>query len=411
MSQSTSEFLEAANHIGARLCRDAIFAGDRCNWIGASLEWIGGEWSAVERALGPDLYAGTSGIALFLARLCEYTGDRIQRLTARSALRQACSSLRSGIVTSDMGLYSGATGIAYVLVEAEKVFPDEGLATLAVDTVRCLPFTMKRSIDIDLISGGAGAIMALLALAKRTSEACFLESAARLGDGLIERARRRDGALSWRTGDFPAFDDLAGLSHGAAGVALALIELWSTTEEARFRQAAEAGFAYEKGLFNPQRGNWPDLRINPETPSATAATPTFMTAWCHGAPGIGLSRLRAFELTNDEWFRHEAEVAIRTTMSDLLNTSSSGFSLCHGTFGNSEVLLAASEVLKDRECRNLIETVALKAALDHQHDEHWSCGIPGGGETPNLMLGLAGIGYHFLRLYDNRSNPSVLCIS
>jgi hypothetical protein len=29
----------------------------------------------------------------------------------------------------------------------------------------------------------------------------------------------------------------------------------------------------------------------------------------------------------------------------------------------------------------------------------WPCGT-GGGETPSLMLGLAGIGYPYLRLHD-----------
>lgn len=151
--------------------------------------------------------------------------------------------------------------------------------------------------------------------------------------------------------------------------------------------------------------------MNPESPRGTGQTPTFMTAWCHGAPGIGLSRLRAFELTNDESFRREAEVAVKTTSGELRKRTSSSFCLCHGSSGNSELLLSASEALKDGECRNLIETIALEAAFDHRHDEHWLCGIPGGGETPNLMLGIAGIGYQFLRLYDSRSNPSVLRIS
>ena len=34
--------------------------------------------------------------------------------------------------------------------------------------------------------------------------------------------------------------------------------------------------------------------------------------------------------------------------------------------------------------------------------------VPGGGETPNLMIGLAGIGYFYLRLYDPVAVPSVL---
>ncbi|MNW58356.1 hypothetical protein D3C74_362180 [compost metagenome] len=38
---------------------------------------------------------------------------------------------------------------------------------------------------------------------------------------------------------------------------------------------------------------------------------------------------------------------------------------------------------------------------------HWRCGIPSRQQIPGLMLGLAGIGYQLLRLY-NRTLPSVL---
>jgi lantibiotic modifying enzyme len=36
--------------------------------------------------------------------------------------------------------------------------------------------------------------------------------------------------------------------------------------------------------------------------------------------------------------------------------------------------------------------------------------VPGAGETPNLMLGLAGIGYFYLRLADSSKHRSVLMI-
>jgi len=35
--------LPVADAIGARLCRDAIWAGRRCNWLGASMEPVGGQ--------------------------------------------------------------------------------------------------------------------------------------------------------------------------------------------------------------------------------------------------------------------------------------------------------------------------------------------------------------------------------
>ena len=34
----SAKFLETADRLGARICRDAIWAGGRCNWIGGYTE-------------------------------------------------------------------------------------------------------------------------------------------------------------------------------------------------------------------------------------------------------------------------------------------------------------------------------------------------------------------------------------
>jgi len=46
----------------------------------------------------------------------------------------------------------------------------------------------------------------------------------------------------------------------------------------------------------------------------------------------------------------------------------------------------------------------------YRHRNPWPCGVVSGGETPNLMLGTAGIGYFYLRLYDSGAVPSVLLV-
>jgi lantibiotic modifying enzyme len=37
--------------------------------------------------------------------------------------------------------------------------------------------------------------------------------------------------------------------------------------------------------------------------------------------------------------------------------------------------------------------------------------VLGGGESPNLLLGLAGIGYFYLRLHNAAEFPSVLIVN
>lgn len=85
------------------------------------------------------------------------------------------------------------------------------------------------------------------------------------------------------------------------------------------------------------------------------------------------------------------------------------FSLCHGDGGNADLLILAADVLDRPELRREAENAATRA-LDRFEDERepWPCGVPGAGESPNLLLGLAGIGDFLLRLCDSRGIPSAL---
>ena len=92
-------FLELADRIGARICRDAIWDGGRCNWVAGR-----GKGGKDCEALTPSLYSGTSGIALFLYRLSDATGEKIFRDTADAALRQALSQTDRLLARGDFGL-------------------------------------------------------------------------------------------------------------------------------------------------------------------------------------------------------------------------------------------------------------------------------------------------------------------
>jgi hypothetical protein len=61
------------------------------------------------------------------------------------------------------------------------------------------------------------------------------------------------------------------------------------------------------------------------------------------------------------------------------------------------------------ELRQQIEAIGVQAADRFEAAGlPWPCGVQNAGETPNLLLGVAGIGYFFLRLYDSQTIPTVL---
>lgn len=421
MQQSNQQrndiFVEAANVIGARLCRDAVWASERCNWLGDAMQVVGNAWTVVHRAFESDLYSGTSGIALFLARLFDVTRERIYRITAEGALRQALSGLEEISPTARAGFYSGWTGIASVSIALGQIFDNQRYIDQALHMLEELAHDDPNQQGLDVIAGSAGAIPALLNIHRKYPNDVFVDLAIRHGEHLLNTARKSDIGWSWDTLDTSSSGqqhDLTGFSHGTAGIGWALLELYRETQQERFRVGAEHAFQYERHWFDARHENWPDFRDLSGPAAGGTQAPAYMVAWCHGAPGIGLSRLRAYEILGEEACRSEAEAAIRTTTTMLHQSADAGqgnYSLCHGLAGNAELLVYASQVFG--EARYMATAARIGEQGIEQYQEKsvpWPCGVPGGGETPGLMLGLAGIGYFYLRLYDPVRNPPVVII-
>ena len=268
--------------------------------------------------------------------------------------------------------------------------------------------------EFDLLSGSAGAIAALVVLRDILDDASLLDFAARLGDQLLQSANRSDAGYSWKILAFPYQCDLTGLSHGTAGVGYALLELFHATGDSKYRGAADSAFNYERYWFDADAGNWPDFREEPRQAKRSKRPLSFATFWCHGAPGIALSRLRAYRILNDETCKAEAITALQTTHKMIeiaLHAGMENFSLCHGLAGNADVLLEGHKVLGQEWARShllAIEVAKFGIETYTLPGLQWPCGIHG-GKAPGMLLGLAGIGYFYLRLY-HPATPSILIL-
>jgi lantibiotic biosynthesis protein len=399
-------FVNAAERIGRRLCRDAIWHEGRCGWLGWSMEPHAGQWASVYRAVVGDLYGGTSGIGLFLAKLYHVTEDRIVRRTAEAAFAQALTTVDRLAASGEYGFYSGLSGIAWACREAGMLLDNDFLTAQGDAALLAAANIAPNRLRVDVINGSAGLILALIAVGRSRDE--LLAAAVRHGEHLVDLAVRAEHGWSWDTLGMPNERHLLGFAHGASGIACALAALAKTVGPERFLAAARGGLRYERNYFRPAEGNWPDLRSFVQ-PVAGNAAPC-MLAWCHGAPGIGFARLQIGQLMPDETgVFGEAETAIATTLRALSNAGIGNLSLCHGDGGNADMLLLAADLFNRQELRDQVEAVGLRAMDRFEApDLPWPCGVPNAGETPSLMLGLAGIGYFFLRLYDSKTNASVM---
>ncbi len=420
--------LDTAVRIGRTLCEHAHWdrEGRLCNWIGRSRVELSRDNMTITpcaAALGPDLYGGSAGVALFLAQLHALTGDPAFRTTALGGIARSWVQFQRvpAAELTGLSLFSGPLGVAFV---ADRVAARIAPETNPVDVEAVLDQVMSEADSphlLDLISGNAGAIPALLALSRTAARPRCLELAVSLGEELSRKADRRGELWSWDTkstsgtglGDTPQ----TGLSHGASGIGLALFELHAATGRTDFLEAALGAFAYEDSFLDPQQGHWADLRFVDEAAPAPRSPGDLdsYSAWCHGASGIGLARLRAAALDPPRRESHiaKARLAVATTLRAIekrLAVPRSDSSLCHGLMGLAEVVLIAGQLLEDEAYHAAAAAAARVLIARYSETGDWPSGAPSAGPNPSLMLGTAGIGYTLLRLHDPAGVPPILLL-
>jgi type 2 lantibiotic biosynthesis protein LanM len=398
------QLLAAAQAVGDRLEELALRGQDDATWIG--LKPIKERYHALV-SLGIDFYDGLPGIILFLAYLGRIAQQKRYTVLARAALTTLRRQVEQGKPYFKLiGGFDGWGGVIYTLTHLGILWDEPELLAEAEELVKLLPPLIEEDKGLDIIAGAAGCIASLLSLYRCTSSESILAVAIQCGDRLIAQAQKMTSGLGWAI-SMPDTEPLTGFAHGVAGIAWALLELSALTGEERFRKAALEGIAYERSLFLPEVGNWPDLRnFEDAVLSGNNNQHKCMNAWCHGAAGIGLARLRCLPHLDDPEIRAEIDTALQTTLNQGFGGN---HSLCHGDLGNLELLLQASQILNDSHWKTQVDRFA--AIILESIDRYgWLCGVPLGVETPGLMTGLAGIGYGLLRLAEPELVPSVLVL-
>jgi len=417
-----SSLLTAATAIGSSLCTSAFWHEGRCNWVGRSPREApdpSQPLTPTVTALGPELYSGTAGVALFLAQLHGRVPSDELHETALGAVRHALWKSTDVPAAAACSFYGGTIGIAYAAARVGMLLLRRDLIAEGLALARRAVASEDGQRLLDVIGGHAGAIAPLLWFSRQPGGTALEAHALRLA-GELAAAAITDGDL-WRWDNERAggakvgSTPLCGFAHGASGMGLALIESGVHCRRRDWIEGGLAAFRYEDQLFDPARGNWPDLRqYETATGEATGSKrASFMVAWCHGAAGIGLARLRAFRLLP----RRRRELApgvrraIRSTAATLKALPAyADASPCHGMAGLSETLLYAAEILDDRRYGAQASKRWNALARMRPDEASWPCGVASGRNNPSLMLGYAGVGYALLRADRPRQTPSLLVI-
>jgi type 2 lantibiotic biosynthesis protein LanM len=385
--------LDAARAFGDQLATQALRKEQFASWIGIHA-FQEDQWSIAP--LGLDLYGGLPGVTLFLAYLSSVTGDKHYQILAEAAL----ANIRHRIThapksVQHIGGFSGWGSLIYTFAHLSVLWQQESLLQEAEQLAYRLADTIEQDTFLDVMHGAAGCIGSLDVLYKLKPTPDLLAIMTRCGNHLLTKAQTFPEGWGWIT---PlASKPLTGFSHGAAGVAWALLKLADTSGEQRFFAAALAALSYEEANFSEEDANWLDLRED---------NAINMVAWCHGATGIGLGRLASLPYLDTPAMRTDIERALQAT---LTRGFGQNHSLCHGDAGSLDYLLLAARLLPRDDLRQRAQekTAILLESLDRYGS---LSGVPLGVETPGLMVGLAGIGYGLLRCAAPDQVPSVLIL-
>ena len=259
--------------------------------------------------------------------------------------------------------------------------------------------------SFDIVDGAAGCIGSLLALHVLSPAAATLDLATRSGNRSCSAARNRCRGHGWIPERLDAA--LAGFAHGAAGIAWALLKLAAATPASadstppRSRQLPTSA-----ACSRPRRRT--GSTCGPSSDAGAIGQRTPMTAWCHGAGGIGLARL---ERRSSIWTMPRS--AARSRWPRRLRSP---------TRARREPLPVSRHPRQPRAAPGVGQNQR-RAALDQRRRldrrgrprRHRRRGLlvrhAVRRRKSGLMTGLAGIGYGLLRLLDPGSFPPSSCLN
>lgn len=364
--------LEVATHIGEELLKHRIKSDRRSSWFGPTQE------RAHLGIIQDDLYGGRAGIAVFLAALYKITNAERWREEAYSLTQEIADSMVAtpGLSTPStawgIGASTKTSGVVYALALVAHLLRNQAMADSSKDIVQSAT-AFTSSFPKDILSGGAGTLLAFLAVFNRHGDERALDAALNIGHHLAI------GVLSKAESDesMPR-----GFAHGFCGIGYALARAYFASGAGIFAEAAQ--LALISHAIPPECGSLgsQDLR------------------WCSGTVGMALARIGSVKILP------QTEVS---RIDSILNEAQSFDSaavdtLCCGRWGRIELLITASRLLSRPHLLTRAKAIAVAALNEHQIQRFELPGEP--CFNPGFFNGLAGIGYQSLRLIDSEL-PSV----
>ncbi|MEL7145350.1 MAG: lanthionine synthetase LanC family protein [Bacteroidota bacterium] len=414
-----NRFLKEAIKVGDRLVEMAKTTEHGVCWESLSYHNGTTSWQVSE-----SIYSGSGGIAYYLMELYEATKDEKYLSVSIKAIEELWH-VHQTKETDYYAFFTGRAGLSYVFLKTFDITADPRYKDWALEVALKAEENLDSGATIDdLINGLAGTIVGLLHAHEKLKDERLIPIIGKYAEKLLNRANFTKEGISWDR-SHTQVRGLCGFSHGTAGVGYAFLLLGSYFNNPAFYFIAEMAFAYENQFFREQDLNWPDFRkgffdeksleeYKEEYRKGNRShfvSPGSMKAWCHGSPGIGLSRITAVKILGDK-YKADLENAVRGTMASVLmgDPNLHTYTLCHGAGGNSLLLMEAASLFPDIDIQPVLEKVADNAIQQFENQGFYTCGLSmhsGSGGT-SLFMGDAGVGYYMLALAQGYTEDTIL---
>lgn len=411
--------METAIHTIARwVTETAVITGEDVNWMGP--RFLSKEkWDI--KSKGMYAYDGAAGIALFLAvylkrfpdeqvkAVFERLKQKLYRYTAqiKRMVGEVCDDKAwnnggiegtyiervnekkdTGITGYQTGLLDGEGSLVYTYVLLYRITKQPEFLFYAEKHFNIVRRIVPYDTRYDYLSGNAGVIILSSELYELTGRKLYMEYAVALEKWLWKKAVPMGDGYGWKCAgvDKP----LAGLAHGNSGFLIAYGRLLHMTQDHSYKEKIHKLLDYEDSLYSDNQANWLDLRWDGKQKT--------MNAWCHGAPGILLSRLELSRVMQSDRVERDMKLA-----AEGLFTQEAGnhICLCHGSMGN---LLIMHEYLRNRDNREFREKYEYLMQGFLQNFFENGSKIPYEFLNPSLMNGISGVGIGLLTIYCNKGN-------
>jgi hypothetical protein len=412
--------LQEAQEAALALC-DGLQSRARAREGGLCWETLDPSGEGREVSVRPWLYDGSAGVCLAMAHAYRIGG----RLSHGEAAREAARWLLRELHPEDApwtGLFSGWTGVLFAVLETARCLGDEELRQKAQRLSRELARGVARAQGSDLMEGTTGALVGALLVHEQAPSAELRQTIGRIAHRLIEDIEGVHHGLFWGASSRQV-RPLAGLAHGAAGIAHA----WALHEAQGGGEGSawlrDLALSYEDALPRGPAGEWPDLRLELWTPEDMEAAiarlergdltwftqPSFTQAWCHGGGGTGLMRLHLGLYSGRTSLQQDA-VRAAMHLRGCRRVEEQEWCLCHGLAGDLELfdeidhaaLHPEAGAWRDEALRQLCQ--AARRGLELPSGYNLTPRAP----CASLFLGSAGVAYALLRCVDPDTTPSVL---